>query len=167
MKTIIIFCTNHGCVEKAAGQIAEILGPETTLHHLKSKKQANLHNYDRVIIGGSIHIGQIQKKLKEFYTKNMEILLEKELGIFICCMEEGEKAKKEMHDVFPKQLLNHAKATACLGGEFNFEKMNFLEKMMVKKVAKVDHTVSRLDHEAIRNFSQQMNKRYQPFFFII
>lgn len=167
MKTIIAFCTNHGCAGKVAGQIADLLGPETTLHNLKSKKQPNLNDYDRVIIGGSIHLGKIQKKVIEFYSANMDILLRKELGIFICCMEVGEKAQQEMQDVFPKQLLNHAKATACLGGEFNFEKMNFLEKMMVRKVAKVDRSVSNLDHEAIRLFSQQINKRYQPFFFLI
>ena len=167
MKTIITYCTNHGCTEKVAGQIADFLGPETTLHNLKSKNQPNLREYDRIIIGGSIHAGQIQKKVKEYYTRNMDLLLEKELGIFICCMEEGEKAKEEMQAVFPQKLLTHAKATACLGGEFNFDKMNFLEKMIVKKVAKVEHSVSNINSEAIQVFSQQMNKRYQPFFFLI
>jgi len=167
MKTIITYCTNHGCTEKVAGQIRDFLRSDTTLHNLKSKDQPDLHKFDRVIIGGSIHAGQIQKKVKEFYTKNMDLLLEKELGIFICCMEEGEKAKEEMKVVFPEKLLNHAKATACLGGEFNFEKMNFLEKMIVKKVAKVEQSTSNIDHEAIKFFSNKMQKRYQPLFFLI
>lgn len=167
MKTIITFCTNHGCTEKVAAQIAEFLGSEITLHNLKSKNHPNFHEFDRIIIGGSIHAGQIQKKVKEFYTRNMDLLLDKELGIFICCMEEGEKAKEEMQVVFPEKLLKHAKATACLGGEFNFEKMNFLEKMIVKKVAKVEQSTSNIDHEAIKFFSNKMQKRYQPLFFLI
>lgn len=167
MKTIIVFCTHHGCTEKVARQIQNSLGDETTLHNLKSKNQPDLNDFNRIIIGGSIHAGQIQKKVKEFCAKNLDTLLEKELGIFICCMEEGEKAEKEMQDVFPEELLRHAKATACLGGEFNFDKMNFLEKMIVKKVAKVEQSTSNINYEAIKMFSGKMQKRYQPFFFLI
>ena len=167
MKTIIFYCTTHGCTEKVARQIMDFMGENTILHNLKSKEQPSLDDFDRVIIGGSIHAGQIQKKVKQFCTNNQESLLKKELGIFICCMEEGEKAREEMRNVFPVELLSHAKATACLGGEFNFEKMNFLEKMIVKKVAKVEQSTSNIDQEAIRFFSGKMNKRYQPFFFLI
>lgn len=167
MKTMITYCSTHGCTEKVATQIQQLLGTETTLVNLKNKKQTDVNEFDRVIIGGSIHAGQIQKKVKDFCGKNMENLLKKELGLFICCMEEGEKAEAELRNVFPKELQKHAKATACLGGEFNFEKMNFIEKMIVKKVAKVNHSTSNVDQKAILNFSERMNKRYQPFFFII
>ncbi len=167
MKTLITFCTKHGCTEKVAKQIRDYLGDEATLYNLKDKTQVDVKSFDRIIIGGSIHAGQIQKQVKEFYSENQDLLLEKELGIFICCMEEGEKAEQELQNVFPDTLLSHAKATACLGGEFNFEKMNFLEKMIVKKVAKVDRSVSNIDTDAIRFFSDQMNKKYQPFFFLI
>lgn len=51
-------------------------------------------------------------------------------------MEEGEVAQKQLQNAFPDELLNIAKATACFGGEFNFEKMNFFERLIVKKVAK-------------------------------
>jgi len=167
MKTLITYCTRHGCTEKVAKQIRDFLGDEATLYNLKDKKQVDPTTFDRIIIGGSIHAGQIQKKVKKFYTENLDLLLQKELGIFICCMEEGEKAEQELQDVFPDTLLSHAKATACLGGEFNFEKMNFLEKMIVRKVAKVDRSVSNIKNDTIRLFSDQMNRKYQPFFFLI
>ena len=168
MKTIITYSTTHGCTENVAGQIRDFLGDEVTLFNLKSKSpQPSLDDFERVIVGGSIHAGQIQKKVRDFCAQNSTILAEKELGLFICCMEEGEKAEEELKNVFPEELLAHAKATACLGGEFNFEKMNFLEKLIVKKVAKVDSTISKLNTKAVQRFSEEMNKRYQPFFFII
>lgn len=167
MKTLITYCSSHGCTEKVAGQIRNFLGEDVILHNLKSKTQPLLNDFDRVIIGGSIHAGQIQKKIRDFCAQNSKVLLDKELGLFICCMEEGEKAEEEFRNVFPEELRKHAKATACLGGEFNFEKMNFLERMIIRKVAKVNHSVSNLNQKAIRQFSQEMNTRYQPFFFII
>lgn len=167
MKTLIVYSTNHGCTEKVSQQIADFLGEDTSLHNLKSKIAPDLSSFHRVIIGGSIHAGQIQKKVKDFCAKNSEQLLEKELGIFICCMEKGEKAEQELKAVFDENLLKHAKATACLGGEFNFEKMNFLEKMIIKKIAKVDKSISNIDTQAIRNFSEALHKRFQPFFFLI
>ena len=108
---------------KSCPQIQQLLGTETTIVDLKNKKQTDVNEFGRLIIGGSIHAGQIQEKVKDFCEKNMENLLKKELGLFTCCMEEGEKAEAELWNVFSKKLREHAKATACLGGEFNFEKM--------------------------------------------
>ena len=82
-------------------------------------------------------------------------------------MEEGEKAEIQLNDAYPNGLLQSAKATACLGGEFDFNKMNFFQKMIVKKVAKVDDSVSHINHDAIKRFSQQMNQIFNPFLFFV
>lgn len=133
------------------------------------KKDANpkLKEFNRVIIGGSIHAGQIQKKVKDFCNKNLDELQNKELGLFICCMEEGEKAKTQFLVAFPKVLHQNAKATACFGGEFDFEKMNYFQKLIIKRVAKIDHSTSKVDHDAIRNFSKKIDKVFNPFLFLI
>lgn len=80
-------------------------------------------------------------------------------------MEEGESAKQELKNSFPEELLDSAKSTAALYSGFNFEKMNFLEKLGVKKVAKADQLI--LNQKAIQRFSEEINTRYQPFFLII
>ncbi|WP_297086788.1 flavodoxin domain-containing protein [uncultured Draconibacterium sp.] len=167
MKTLIAYCTTHGCAEKTANKLKQFLGGEIVLVNLKNEANPDVTNFDRVIIGGSIHAGQIQKRVKEFCRHQLKPLQNKELGLFICCMEEGEKAEIQLHDAFPNVLLQHAKAKAYFGGEFDFNKMNFFQKLIVKKVAKVEDSVSSINHEAIKNFSKQMNKIFNPFLFLV
>ena len=167
MKTLITYCTTHGFTEKVVSEIKTFLGGDVTLCNLKKEAAPAVESFDRVIIGGSIHAGQIQKKVREFCKSNMDALFNTELGLFICCMEEGEKAYAELEQVYPAELIHHAKATACLGGEFNFEKMNFLEKFIVRKVAKVNKSTSKANHEAVLVFSNRMNKIFNPFLFFV
>lgn len=166
MKTLIAYCSHHGCTEKTATELKQNLGSGTELCNLKKDTIPELEEFDRIIVGGSIHAGRIQKKVREFCNKNMLLLLEKELGLFICCMEEGEGAQRELQQSFPEELLMTAKATAYFGGEFNFEKMNFLEKMIIKKVAHVEETTSNINHTSIRNFSEKMDRIFNPFLFL-
>jgi menaquinone-dependent protoporphyrinogen oxidase len=58
-------------------------------------------------------------------------------------------------------FLNFAKAVSLkqqaiakhfLGGEFIFEKMNFFERSVIKRIAKTDKSVSRIDEDGIEKF---------------
>lgn len=44
-----------------------------------------------------------------------------------------------------------------LGGEFIFDKMNFLEKIIVKKASKITSNKSNILEDNIRKFAQTMN----------
>jgi menaquinone-dependent protoporphyrinogen oxidase len=166
MKTLIIYTTSHGCTEKVAGILRDKIEGEVNLLNLKKDTIPLLTDFDRILIGGSIHAGQIQKRIKEFCRNNQDTLLERELGLFICCMEEGEKAREQLRNAFPDALQLHAKSTAILGGEFNFERMNIIEKMIIKKVAKVDHSVSTINQKSIDKFVGDLQKIFNPFLFI-
>ncbi|MBN2636080.1 MAG: flavodoxin domain-containing protein [Prolixibacteraceae bacterium] len=166
MKTLIAYCSNHGCTGKTAIELKENLGHEVELCNLKKDNVPNLNEFDRIIIGGSIHAGKIQKKISHFCNKNIQQLLGKEIGLFICCMEEGKSAQRELETAFPKELFDSAKASAYFGGEFNLQKMNFIEKAIVKKVANIEESISKIDHLAILKFSERMNRIFNPFLFI-
>ena len=167
MKTLITYATNHGCTEKTALKLNDFLGGTAQLINLKENSNPDLTDYERIIIGGSIHAGRIQKTIKKFCEQHKNELMKKELGLFICCMEEGEKAQIQFNDAFQEVLRQNAKASACLGGEFDFEKMTAFQRMIIKKVAKVEHNTSRVDYEAIRQFSTKMDKVFNPFLFLV
>jgi len=158
MKILIIYSTRHGCTEKCVMKLQQSLNRETELVNLKNSTPPDLNDYDAIIIGGSIHAGQIQKRIKKFCHQNLEILKQKKLGLFICCMEEGETAQKQFQNAFPDELISHAIATGIFGGEFNFEKMNFVEKAIIKKIAKVDESVFRIDENRIIEFAREIDK---------
>lgn len=166
MKTLIAYATQHGCTQKISEQMKDYLGGEVTLVNLRNDSVPSLKIFDRIIIGGSIHAGQIQKRVKEFCNANLAELERKELGLFICCMEDGETAQKQLQNAYPEELFLSAKASAYFGGAFDFRRMNFIEKMIVKKVAHVKQSTSKVDFEAVRNFSKRMDRIFNPFLFL-
>ncbi len=152
MKTLIVYATRHGSTEKCAKKLQDSLAGEVRILNLKKSAKINLNDFETIIIGGSIHAGKIQKKVKNFCLKNIELLKTKKIGLFICCMEEGEKAAKQLEEAFPEDLLKHALATGIFGGEFNFEKMNFIERAAIRKIAGVDKSISKIRQEEIEKF---------------
>jgi menaquinone-dependent protoporphyrinogen oxidase len=158
MKTAIIYATKHGCSDKCAQTLANELDITTKLFNLESDKKINLNSFDTVIIGGSIHAGMINKKVKSFIDKNHDALLKKKLGLFLCCMYDGAKALEQFQNVFPETLRNKAQAHGLFGGELDFEKMNFLEKAIIKKIANIEKSTSNINYPNIKSFAKKMKE---------
>jgi menaquinone-dependent protoporphyrinogen oxidase len=158
MKTAIIYKSRHGTTCRVAEMIASKLdGGNTALIDLSAEHDPDISIYDKIIIGGSIHVGKIQKELQKFCEKHLRALLKKELGLFICCMDPDEGVRKlEFENAYPKILREHSKANGIMGGEFLFDKLNFIEKIAIKRVAHEDKTVSKLDNNAIKGFIEAM-----------
>lgn len=158
MKTLIAYATKHGSTEKCALLLSQKLNGEVDLYNLKQDKAYKLEEYDNIIIGGSIYIGQIQKEVKEFCIKYLPVLKDKKIGIFICCMNKGEDAAKQIESSFSQELLSKASVKEVFGGEFEFKKMSFFERFIIKKVAKTTEDASSLSKESINKFVELMNK---------
>ncbi|NIM16082.1 MAG: flavodoxin [Candidatus Aminicenantes bacterium] len=157
MSTLIAYATTHGCTEKAAQMLEQLLNDEVSLVNLKKRFRSDLSSFDTIIIGGSIHAGQIQGKVKRFYQEHLDTLKQKRLGLFLCCMEEGETAHKQFDEAFPAELRNHAAVTGLFGGAFDFDKMNFLQKSIVKKAAGINQSVSKIKEDNIHQFAALLN----------
>lgn len=154
MKTAIVYYSKHGTTEKVAGIVSEKLNDSVELIDLQKKPAPSLEKYDRIIIGGSIYAGAIQKQIKDLCSSNMDLLLSKELGLFICCMtEENDKKLEAFNNAFPEALRKHSKAKGFLGGEMLLEKLNFFERLAVRLVAKVKKSVSKINYPAIEQFA--------------
>jgi len=159
MKTAIIYMSKHGSTEKMVEMLkAKLINSEIDVINLKEKKSPDISKYADIIIGGSIHVGTIQKRITKLIEKNMNILLHKKIALFLCCMYEDEKRIEQFNNSFPEDLRNHSSANGLFGGEFVFEKMNFLEKTIVKKVSEYSSTVSKIDEKAIDEFVGKFQK---------
>jgi menaquinone-dependent protoporphyrinogen oxidase len=159
MKSLIVFCSTHGTTAKAAHLLRkQIEGDVIVINLEKTKLHSDLELFDSVIIGGSIHAGSIQGKIKKFMKENDDVLQRKNLGLFLCCMREGEEAFKQFDNVFPHQLRELAVAKGLFGGEFVFSRMNFFEKIIARSVSGSTDDKSNLDEEAIREFATTFNR---------
>jgi menaquinone-dependent protoporphyrinogen oxidase len=156
MKTAIVYTTQHGTTAKVAAMINELAAGKAELIDLKKVKRPDLSDYDRIIVGGSIHAGQVQKRIRKFCETYQSELSVKPLGLFLSCMEENEKAKVQLEAAFPEALRNHAVSTKLTGGELLFENMNFIEKYMIKKIGKMTESVSKIKHDQIKELAQEM-----------
>jgi menaquinone-dependent protoporphyrinogen oxidase len=149
MNIAIIYSSSRGTSEKVAKQIQNGLGADNaSLINLKETKAIDLSLFGTLIIGGSIHAGQMQGRVKTFCKKNMVDLLQKRVALFMVGMNEPE-FENEFNNAFPELLRNHAISSKCVGGEFLFEKMNFFEKLIVKKVSGITRNISKIDENKI------------------
>jgi len=160
MKTGIIYISKHGTTEKVARIIADKLNPnETELINISKDKIKDIETFDRIIIGGSIHMASVHKKTKKLCELNKNILLTKTLGLFLCCMEQGEKSIEQFENAFSEDLRKHASSTALLGYEYNLDKMNFFERALVKKISGSKESISEIDYDAIVRFVNELEKK--------
>lgn len=158
MKTLIVYATHHGCTEECAGRLKQGLGGAVDLVRLPGRKPPDLGAYERVLVGGSIHIGKVQGAIRRYCREHLDALLAKQVGLFICCMAEGADAQKEFDQAFPEVLRRQARVTGVFGGEFNFEKMNALQRAMIRKISGLKESVTKIRQEAIDDFVAQLKK---------
>lgn len=131
MKTLIAYTTKYGATAKCVEMLERKLKGAVDVVDLQKSKALDLTQYDKIIIGGSIYAGSIQKQVTDFCNQNLALLQTKKIALFISCMSEPA-APAQIQKSFPQELLDIAVFKGSLGGEFNFSKMNFIEKMIIK-----------------------------------
>ncbi|MGM0508138.1 MAG: flavodoxin domain-containing protein [Fusobacteriota bacterium] len=156
MKIIILYATKYGTTEKAASFLKKQLPSNTDIINLTNyKKNINLEDYDLIIVGGSIYGGKIQKSISNFSIKNKSQLLDKKLALFLCCGNEKE-LNTQFNNSFDKDLLDHAFKKEYFGYGYNFKKMNFFFKFIVKKMANIQKSTYNIKYKNIEKFSQNI-----------
>lgn len=158
MKTAIIYYSKHGTAERVAHLIGEKLDNEVNYISLKKNPKPDIRIYNHIILGTSIYAGTPSRKVTQFCHKNQLLLDQKTIGLFICCMNK-EQETEELNKAFPEYLQRLTIPKAVLGGEFQFDKMNFIERFLTKKIAKVNASVSKLRYDAIKEFAEKITSK--------
>ena len=158
MKTAIVYMSKHGTTEKVVKIISDHLNHQSyDVFNLRNNKNPDISGYDFVIIGGSIHVGMIQKRVKQFCINNASLLMAKKVGLFLCCMEVGEKATEQFNNAYPVELREHAFYTGLMGGECLTDKMNFFERNMVRMAVGGPEKYPKLNDKAINTLLQEID----------
>lgn len=136
--------------------LAEKLPGEVTLVNVKNDEIPNLENYDRIIIGGSIYAGRIQKEIKKLCTDFSDLLRKKKPGVFICCGLK-DRADKQLKEAFP-EIYDHISVKGYFGYEMDFSRLNFFERLIVRVVSKTKESRSEILTENIEKFAREILK---------
>ena len=155
MKTLIAYSTTLGCTEQCASKLKDDLGNGVELVRISRRRRYKLDQYDIIIVGGSIHEGMIQRSVRKFCEENLEVLLKRQTGLFVCCMDPEANERELIERAFPEKLVENALASGFFGGELNIKKMNLLQKIMTRKAARLKKEPE-IDFQRILEFARKI-----------
>lgn len=138
MKILLAYSSKYGTVEQCAKKLGDLLGSEAQVCNLDKEKAPPLAGFEAVVVGGSIYAGMLRKAAKQFCQQYKGELMQKKLGLFLCCATSPHKegVKEYWQANFAPELLEHASAKEIFGGEFRYEKMKFLDKKIIGMINK-------------------------------
>lgn len=155
MKTLIIYATKHGTTRTCVEMLSSQLAGEVMMLDLKEQKTIDMDPYDTVVLGGAIHAGRLDAKIRSFALEHKDMLLKKKLGLFICGMEEKEEEiKKQLSLNYPEDLLTHAVVKTSFGGQLLFSRMAPLTRWFMQKMSKSKEDIKKIRSSAINDFAQ-------------
>ena len=161
MKTIIIYASTYGYARECGTQLAKEIQGDVVLVDIAKDRIPSLDDFDNMVIGCSIHMGQVQKKIKLFCTANLDLLTSKNTSLFICC-GSPENMDQALKNNLPGELLEKAKNIECFGGEIVKERLNFPHKVLIgimeKSAAQDGRAPMRKMPENISKLSAAINK---------
>lgn len=133
MKILIVYATKHGVSRRCAEMLRDKLCDrmEVSLFDINDAPPSPA-DFDVAVIGGSIRMMRINKKLKQYLVAHAETLSSMQTALFLCC-GFTENFDDYVPMVFPKSI--HASlGIHCFGGELKPDKLKGLDKFFVKRV---------------------------------
>ncbi|MCL2354428.1 MAG: flavodoxin domain-containing protein [Oscillospiraceae bacterium] len=158
MKILIAYAGKTGTTEKCAKLLEEKLNSttNTTIINLDDQ-EADVSEYDFIIVGGSIRIGMLHGKAKKFINDNKDMLKTKKTAYYICCAFP-DTAKEHFEKNISKELLDSSVTYDTFGGEMDISKQKGFSKFIVKMVSKTEEGKKevRILNENIEKFAEKI-----------
>lgn len=140
-KTLVAYASKHGATREIAEKLSQHLSNNGIQNSLIPVEEVeSLSQYENIILGSAVYIGQWQKKAVKFLKGNQEILASKNVWLFSTGPTgEGDPVELMKGWKFPEGLKSIAdkikpKDIAVFHGALDESKLNTLEKMTIKMV---------------------------------
>jgi len=129
-KILLLYETKKGMTEKL-GQLLKEKISDMDIYEAK-KFHGMMDQYDSIIIGTPIYMGKINKHIKKLINEQANILSNKKTAIYLCGMGMDDEPQVIANNFSEKERGQYF--IHYLGGAYNFERMNFLQKFIIKKL---------------------------------
>lgn len=150
MRSLIIYDSKKGTTEDCAKTLAQALKGD--ILSLKNNVKIDWDNYDLIIMGTPIYMGQPMKTLKKFCNTNSDLLKTKNIAFFICGGGNATEMTESFKKTMPTELINKAKIISHFGGELRVDRAHFLLKVMMKKMLEDKNITHEINHGEINKF---------------
>ena len=164
MKTLILYSTRDGQTKKIANYIAGIIHENVDVKSITDMYE--LANYDRIIIGASIHYGHFNKALYKTLEKHTALLNQKTTAFFGVNLtaRKPEKSTPETN-VYVRKFLQRITwkptMSAVFAGALFYPRYNFFDRIMIQLIMRItggetDPTkeIEYTDWQKVRSFSE-------------
>jgi len=121
---------------------------ELTAEHLGATRM--------VVLGGAVYAGRLPRALRRFCERNREALLAREVGLFISCLYQDERAREQLSKAYPQWLVTHAASLANLGGRIELAKLKFVDRVVMTRFAKTENDLDRIDEHRLASFAGEI-----------
>ena len=158
MKTLIAYRSKYGTTAACARALGQRIGAQTVIADLASPPWPNAAEFDVVLIGGSIYSGRIQREVRVFCDRHRDDLLRRRVGLFLCCMYQGEHALAQLKGAYPGWLSAHAFGAGLFGGELHHARLSLLDKLLLLGLPRASQEVLQIDESAIESMAAAVNK---------
>ena len=131
MKILIIYASKNGVAKKGAEYLRDelISSNEISLYDIQDEPPAP-NEFDVAIIGGSIRMTKLNKKLKKYLKEHISAISNMPSAFFFCCgiirVFEDYKTTE-----LPSKI-HFSLGVECFGGELKPDKLKKFDKIVVK-----------------------------------
>jgi menaquinone-dependent protoporphyrinogen oxidase len=143
VKILVAYRSRYGCTARYARLLAAKLAGEVTLTDLRRAGRLSPEAFDLVLLGSPVYAGALPAAVTRFCERHRAGLLRVPVGLFICCLYEGEKAHAQLDSAFPEWLSLHAFGRWALGGEIRLERLRLFDRLLVRALVRDLGSVSR------------------------
>ena len=140
-QVLVAYATKYGATAEIAEKIGQVLreaGLDTDV--LPVKEVSDLSRYQAVVLGSAVYVGQWRKEAAKFLKANEKALAERQVWLFSSGPSgEGDAVELLQDWRFPGKLQPIAdriqpRDIVVFHGAVDVEKLNFIERSMVKNV---------------------------------
>ena len=158
MKILVAYRTRYGCTRRYAALLAEKLPGQVTLTDLRRAGRLSPAAFDLVLLGSPIYAGAVPAGVTGFCERHRSELLQVRVGLFICCLYEGQRAQAQLDSAFPQWLSLHAFGRWALGGEIRLEALRFFDRLLVRALGRDLGNISRFRPQDLEPILQRVGK---------
>ncbi len=157
MKTLIAYRSKYGATAACAQALVQRIRGETVIADLARQPWPVVSQFDVVLVGSPIYGGRIQREVRVFCDRQREGLLSRRVGLFVCCMYQGEQAQEEVQGAWPEWLSAHAFLDTPFGGELHLARLSLLDRFLLLGLPRVSKEVRGIDEQAIEFMAAAVN----------
>lgn len=145
MKTLILYSTREGQTREIATRLGvelKAMGRESDIRNLHGIDDISWGEYDRVVIGASIHYGHFNRAVNQFIARYQQQLSEIPSAFFSVNLvaRKPEKSTPETNPYTHKFLMNSPWKPGCcavFAGALRYPRYGWLDKFMIRLIMKM------------------------------